>query len=817
MAAQRNERRPHLVVTGTATPEKFVSPQQGRGKSRTISVDRARHGHELRDQLDRVQAALARRAATATATGVEAPRGCYIEFESPKGFDLELKSLESASGIELVAVRTTAGVTHATVYVPQGLLGHFVKRVEQYLTEDGKGGRPKNQALIDSIAGLRLAIAESFWTDPLESLPERNARTWWEVWLRGDSESVRARFEKQAKAMGLEIGPRTLRFPDRTVVLALGTLAEFATSVEFLDTLAELRRPSEIGSFFTELPAIQQAEWARDLSRRTTAPPSDAIAICLLDTGVNRGHPLLSPVLAEADLHTCDPAWKKHDHNGHGTAMAGIAAYGDLRDVLVSSAPVVLKHHLESVKILPPPPHEPRTDLYGARTIEAVGYAEIEAPTRRRVISMSVAAAESHGQGLPTSWSSAVDALCAGTDGPRHLFFVCAGNIQTNAGLNYRDRNETESVLDPGQAWNALTVGAFTTRASIDESSYAGWSPVARQGDLSPTSTTSCTWDDQWPIKPDIVMEGGNMALSPGGSEADFPDSLSVLSTHHDVNVGHFRATGDTSAATAAAARVGALISAEYPTLWPETVRALMVDSAEWTPVMRAEIASLSRKDHVANLIRCFGFGVPDLERARWSAGNALTLVMEDELQPFIRDKSNEMHLHKLPWPRDALASLGEVEVELRVTLSYFVEPNPARRGWHTKHRYGSHGLRFASQRPAESVAAFRKRVNKAAQDDGVAPASARDDWLLGKDQRSKGSLHHDRWTGTAADLATREHIAVYPTIGWWRERLSLGRSESQARYALIVSVRTPTTSVDIYEPVATLVRAPVATSVRVG
>jgi hypothetical protein len=42
--------------------------------------------------------------------------------------------------------------------------------------------------------------------------------------------------------------------------------------------------------------------------------------------------------------------------------------------------------------------------------------------------------------------------------------------------------------------------------------------------------------------------------------------------------------------------------------------------------------------------------------------------------------------------------------------------------------------------------------------------------------------------------------------IGWWRERVSLGRSESRARYALVVSIRTPRTGVDIYQPVEALV-----------
>jgi Subtilase family len=213
-------------------------------------------------------------------------------------------------------------------------------------------------------------------------------------------------------------------------------------------------------------------------------------------------------------------------------------------------------------------------------------------------------------------------------------------------------------------------------------------------------------------------MEGGNMAISPKRTEADWPDSLSVLTTYHDVGTRSFTSTGDTSAATAAAARCAAIIRAAYPDLWPETVRALLVDSAEWTESMQREIDAATSTRELTFLLQCFGFGVPDLERALWSAGHALTLIAQASLQPFTGDRSKEMNLHELPWPRAELERLGEVEVELRVTLSYFIEPNPARRGWKNRHRYASHGLRFAVQKPTESVGKLRKRVNKDAREE---------------------------------------------------------------------------------------------------
>jgi len=48
--------------------------------------------------------------------------------------------------------------------------------------------------------------------------------------------------------------------------------------------------------------------------------------------------------------------------------------------------------------------------------------------------------------------------------------------------------------------------------------------------------------------------------------------------------------------------------------------------------------------------------------------------------------------------------------------------------------------------------------------------------------------------------------MAVYPIVGWWRERHHLCRWNSRTRYAFVVSIFTPEEQVDIYTPVATQV-----------
>jgi hypothetical protein len=209
---------------------------------------------------------------------------------------------------------------------------------------------------------------------------------------------------------------------------------------------------------------------------------------------------------------------------------------------------------------------------------------------------------------------------------------------------------------------------------------------------------------------------------------------------------------------------------------------------------------------------------VPNLERALWSASNSLTLVVEDTIAPYRKQgtvKTNEMRLHDLPWPKSELEALGDLPVEMRVTLSYFVEPNPSSRGVASKYHYPSHRLRFEVRHPLETTAEFTARINAAAEQDDANDQNPKDpDWLLGANYRHKGSLHQDVWRGTAAELANRGLIAVYPGMGWWRTRAKLERYDSAARYSLLISIRTPATEVDLYNVVSLQAKVAIATEV---
>lgn len=801
------DRLPHLLLEGTVRPEGYT-PAPGRGPSRDLpSRLRATHAAHLVSRFEQAwSSAMERRGAVA----ITAPAGgVYLEFESDPEHRLTVESLSHRpAGIELVNVRARRDVEVATVFVPEGKLSTFVRKVESYRDEQTDRGAPRNQKLIDSISDVRLAALECFWTDEPDLFPEEESEADWEVWLRRTSD-VDEQVARLAALEGVSVTTPRFDFVELTAFLVRADPGHLAAAVDLLDVLAELRLAKSPADVLRR--RLDRSRQLEELAQRIKPAGQHQAAVCLLDGGVDRGHPLIKGSLAASDDQSYDPAWPLGDSHGHGTAMAGVALFGDLLEALAGAGELPLGNRLESVKAIHRgAPHDPQN--YGHVVQECVGRAETAAPNRARVILMPITAPDSRDRGRPSLWSAAIDDIAAGTqDDERRLFVLSAGNIfDLHAHLGYPDRNLVEQVQDPGQAWNALTVGAYAERVVITEPDYAGWEPIARRGELSPVSTTSVTWDTaKWPIKPELVLEGGNTAADPAGQVADTPESLSILSTAPILR-GSLAATGDTSAAAAAAARMGALVQARYPGLWPETVRALLVHSAEHTDAMVAQAAPQTTRADRERLLRMVGYGVPDLGRALDSISNDLSMVVQDKIQPFTAGGGmHEMHVHELPWPRAELAALGSAQVELCVTLSYFVEASPGRRGWGRKHRYASHGLRFDVRTPTESLDEFRARVNHAARSDDIDESSSdAAEWWLGPTVRCKGSLHHDRWSGTAAELAERAHLAVYPVLGWWRERRHLNRATRKSRYALVVRIRAPEVDVDLYSTVAAMVEA---------
>ncbi len=807
----------HVIIDDPGEERNYTRPPGGGGEFRTPPRDRRVHARKL---LADVNQATSDANTLAEETG-HIIHGLCLEVVGEEDFKLKIESLEALrSGIEVRSVKCVDNQVRATIYVPEGKLKNFTKKIERYALENRRSGRAKNEDLVAVISGIRFSVLRSLWTDDEDLFPSSNTdRIWWEVWITIDpsenSDDAFAAFVATTADSNLRISQHAVRFPERLVFLAHGSVQDWTQIfVPLLDRIAEFRKAKEIPTEFLRLGHQEQRAFVDDLAGRLVLPDRNAPAVCLLDYGVHTDHPLLRPLITDDDAQVYDPEWTRVDHTeSHGTEMAGLAIFGDkLPELLSGNQRVRLTHRLESVRMLHSNQHHSE-DTWGYVTQECLAKAETQVAQRRRVACLPVTASDDgRDHGRPSSWSGAIDQHSSGQlDDFKRLYVISAGNIRDIAidpNYRYPESNFSNSIEDPAQSWNALTVGAYTNRVQIRSEDYSGYQPLAPQDGLCPTSRTSVSWEDQtWPIKPDIVMEGGNYARSPAG-RLDGCGDLALLTTSLDPTGRLLTWSSDTSAATAQAARLAAILMADYPELWPETIRGLLVHSAEWTTEMKRQIPGDRETDQHRRL-RCFGYGVPDLDRARYTVENCVSLVHQGIIQPYKLEgteaKTNHFILHSLPWPKAALEAIPDQDVTVRITLSYFIEPSPAGRGWGKKFRCASHGLRFALRGPTETERQFAQRISRQEWEEEENPPSTSDpiNWSIGVRLRTKGSVHCDWWTASAADVAQCGQVAVFPVTGWWRERKHLGFVKKQSRYSLIITISTPATDVDLYTPIA--------------
>src|SRR5947199_158904 len=216
-----DERLRHLFLAGTARTLPFTTPNRGGRRGGPPARDPESHGRALSRELARIAGAQPELAELRRDRDLEEVTGTPVTFELVLNPDFSLDKLEDkGAGIELLSFRSTGddmGV--AVVFVPEGKLAVFERKLEAYLDPDKltKKGMRRNH----------------------------------------------------------------------------------------------------------------QADRASESRGRAEPPPGDSPAVCLLDPGIDVGHPLLEPGLDPEDAHSYDEAnWGVDDHQGHGTQMGGFALYG---------------------------------------------------------------------------------------------------------------------------------------------------------------------------------------------------------------------------------------------------------------------------------------------------------------------------------------------------------------------------------------------------------------------------------------------------------------------------------------------------------
>jgi subtilisin family serine protease len=309
-----------------------------------------------------------------------------------------------------------------------------------------------------------------------------------------------------------------------------------------------------------------------------------APAICVVDSGILEGHPLLEPAMISAKSRsfpaTLGPPVPKPPVTdaGHGTQVAGIALYADVA-ACASAKRFTPELRLVNARVL-----DDKNELDPNRMPLMHDIVD-HVRDMCRVINLSFGL-DSHA-GFLSVPAVELDTL---TREAGVLFVVSAGNVRLPS--RYGNRRPTTpypgylldpgwTVRAPGEALNALTVGGITPDGTL-------FRPTASRTPFAPPRAPApfgCSGGIKNVIKPELVEVAGNLAYdtSGGGFWVDNDAGLRVATTSHEFVKGNLLGfQSGTSSSTPKVSHLAARLLARYPDATTNLLRALLIQSARF-------------------------------------------------------------------------------------------------------------------------------------------------------------------------------------------------------------------------------------------
>jgi hypothetical protein len=379
-------------------------------------------------------------------------------------------------------------------------------------------------------------------------------------------------------------------------------------------------------------------------------PPSEGAALVgVLDTGLASAHPILGAAVGEATGFV-PPDKNETDDNGHGTRVAGLALYGDVRACLQNGS-FVPELRLLSGRVFDNDGTD-ETRFVEKNVEDAVRYFHGEYDCR--VFCLSYGDANKvydgrHIRGLAYVLDSLSRELGV-------LFVVPTGNLRNedipnDPHAHYPDYllDESARLLDPGTALNALTVGGLSTfEADANAQRYPNHLegvPIARAGQPAPFTRSGPSVNGA--IKPELVAHAGNSAIRRNGGGLEHR-RLGVLSSSRDFASGApFNEDVGTSYAAPQVANAAARLLNRLPAASANLLRTLLLAHAHCPEPTINLFSGANGKLNVAALTKLVGYGQIRQDALFESLNNAVTLYSEDALP------NDHHHFYEMPLPSD--------------------------------------------------------------------------------------------------------------------------------------------------------------------
>lgn len=419
-----------------------------------------------------------------------------------------------------------------------------------------------------------------------------------------------------------------------------------------------------------------------DIPNQLPSPAANSARVCILDSGINTNHPLLKTAIAESSSFVAGQ--EGNDEAGHGTAVAGIALYGDL-EACAESKYWKPEFWLYGGKVLflDKNTGETRFDEQTIETVLTKAVAYFAGLHGCRIFNLSVGNSNApydnrHIKGI----AYVLDKLAREYN---VLFIVSAGNFNGTENPPIPAKSWREEypkylscpdavIIDPAPALNVITVGSLARHnAHANEQRYPEIHALTPAAERQPSPFTRHGPSIKGAIKPDLMATGGNTA-SPMRTEgkqwkAD-ARGMGVLTLNHNfVGKTLFKEISGTSFAAPYITHLAGRILNEYPDSSANLLRAMLINHAaipmESIGVFTDADVETHKENHHRDLHRdVIGYGCVDTDTLFRSSESAVVLHAEDTI------KHDSHQFYELPLPEPFLRS-SRAKREIRVSLAY--------------------------------------------------------------------------------------------------------------------------------------------------